>query len=231
MTTPYVVGLDLGQAADFTALAVIERSAGAAGSDHPVYAVRHLQRWPLRTAYTQLVSDVTQLLQRPPLKGATQALVVDATGVGAAVVDLFKEASLGADNLVPVTITSGADVQGDDRAGWRVPKRDLVGVVQVLLQHRRLKIAASLREAETLLKELEGFRVKISAAGNDTWGAWRDGTHDDLVLAVALACWYAEREGGGSGFIYARGRVLDLWEGKVIPAPPPVDWTLKGVWP
>lgn len=35
------------------------------------------------------------------------------------------------------------------------------------------------------------FQVKITDAGNDTYGAWRDGTHDDLVLAVALACWAA----------------------------------------
>jgi hypothetical protein len=28
--------------------------------------------------------------------------------------------------------------------------------------------------------------------GHDQHGAWREGTHDDLVLAVALACWYGE---------------------------------------
>ena len=27
--------------------------------------------------------------------------------------------------------------------------------------------------------------------GNDTCQAWREGDHDDLVLAVAVACWYA----------------------------------------
>ena len=37
------------------------------------------------------------------------------------------------------------------------------------------------------------FQVTITNAANDTYGAWREGTHDDLVLSVALAAWYAER--------------------------------------
>ena len=218
--TPYIVGLDLGQAQDPTALAVIERSRASDGAS---YAVRHLKRWPLRTAYTEIVEEVTQLLQRPPLQNTVAALVVDATGVGAAVVDLFKAVSLGADGLVPVTITAGADAQKDEQGGWRVPKRDLVGVVQVLLQNQRLRIAAALPEAETLLRELEGFRVRISAAGRDTYGAWRDGTHDDLVLAVALACWYAEHEGVGGGLAYLGGVVFDFSEGRVVGRWDPFD--------
>jgi len=45
-------------------------------------------------------------------------------------------------------------------------------------------------EAEVLVNELLNFEVKITAAANDVYGAWREGTHDDLVLAVALACWW-----------------------------------------
>jgi hypothetical protein len=43
------------------------------------------------------------------------------------------------------------------------------------------------------VRELQQFQVKITAAANETFGVWRDGQHDDLVLAVALACWWAER--------------------------------------
>jgi hypothetical protein len=36
--------------------------------------------------------------------------------------------------------------------------------------------------------------VKINiATGHDSYEAWREGDHDDLVLAVALACWTGER--------------------------------------
>jgi hypothetical protein len=31
------------------------------------------------------------------------------------------------------------------------------------------------------------------ATGNDSYEAWREGIHDDLVLSVALACWFAEQ--------------------------------------
>jgi hypothetical protein len=41
------------------------------------------------------------------------------------------------------------------------------------------------------------MRVKITASGNEQYGAWREGEHDDLVLAVALACWGARRAWGG----------------------------------
>jgi hypothetical protein len=41
-----------------------------------------------------------------------------------------------------------------------------------------------------LVKELMNFRVKITAHANDTYDAWREETHDDLVLALAMACWY-----------------------------------------
>ena len=49
---------------------------------------------------------------------------------------------------------------------------------------------------------MESVEVKVSAAGNEQYAAWREGTHDDLVFAVALACWalrkrYPRRRGNG----------------------------------
>ena len=61
--------------------------------------------------------------------------------------------------------------------------------VQVYLQSKRLKIASQLPEADTLTRELQNFQVKITDAANDNDGAWSEGTHDDLVLAAALALW------------------------------------------
>ena len=90
-----------------------------------------------------------------------------------------------------ITITGGDSVNGD-WAHYRVPKRDLVSNVQVLLQEKRLRIASTLAEAETLAKELAEFEARISPRGHDTYGAagdWREGANDDLVLALAMACW------------------------------------------
>lgn len=91
-----------------------------------------------------------------------------------------------------------------DGSSINVPKRDLVSVIQVLLQTKRLKIPTLLPEAQILLEEMTNFQVKISLAGNDSYGAWREGTHDDLLLAVALACWAAEKKALPKGLRWPR---------------------------
>jgi hypothetical protein len=65
--------------------------------------------------------------------------------------------------------------------------------LQVLFQRGGLRIAAGLRHSETLISEMQAMRVKVTASGNEQYGAWREGTHDDLVFAVALACWAAKK--------------------------------------
>jgi hypothetical protein len=75
-----------------------------------------------------------------------------------------------------------------------VPKRDLVGIAQVLLQTERIQFAAGLPLTPLLVHELLEFRVKIDPlTAHDSYGAWREGQHDDLVLAVAIAAWYGEQ--------------------------------------
>lgn len=207
-----IVGLDLGQRNDFTAAVVVEKVAervvdpdatavalSAARRGLPVpsgvawattYAVRRLDR-TRQVAYSTVADNVAALLRTLP--GAE--LVVDETGVGAGVVDLLKERGL---TPIPVTIHGGDTVFKTD-GGFRVPKRDLASAVGLVLEQRRLTVPAALPHAETLRAELAGFRVKVSLAGHDAYGAggeWREGQHDDLVLALALAVWYGERDTG-----------------------------------
>lgn len=200
-------GLDLGQSADYSALAIIERLRPVhprtfkvmSGADR--FNCVHLQRWQLRTPYTAIVADVAAMINGLAPQQTIHHkpdLAVDATGVGAPVVDLFKKEKFNA-SLSPIQIVAGAQVSKENGV-TRVPKRDLVSVVQVALQNRTLKIAAALPEAATLTRELENFQVKITDAANDVYGAWRTGTHDDLVLAAALAIWQASFE-KTSGFI------------------------------
>jgi hypothetical protein len=96
-----------------------------------------------------------------------------------------------------VAITGG-NAMNKDGANYRIPKRDLVTVVTLLLESRRLKIPRSLPLADTLVQELHNFKVTISPLGHDAYGAggeWREGAHDDCVLAVALAVWFGENVG------------------------------------
>lgn len=186
----FVAGLDLGQAADYTALAVNhvthQPDPILAGKWLRCHGIRHLERWPLGTSYVDIATDVGNLCARLP--GIT--LAADKTGVGSAVMDVFRSQKLPC-KLVPVLITGGHQTT-QDGSEWHVPKKELVSSVQSALQQRRLGWADT-PLTPVLRKEMETFRVKVTAAtGNETFEAWRERDHDDLVLAVALAVWHAE---------------------------------------
>jgi len=194
------LGLDLGQARDYTAIAVVERLADepyqrapeSAPPTHRRYHLRHLERCKLGTSYPAVVERVTTLMQTDELRGKTW-LVADATGVGRPVIDLLRQAGLRPEAVV---VHGGGQLTRDPVTGFlNVPKRELVSSAQVLLQADRLKFAAGLPEVKTLVNELLSFEVKITEGGHDAYGAWREGAHDDLVFAVALAAWYAEQFG------------------------------------
>jgi hypothetical protein len=179
----YTIGLDLGQAQDFSAMVIVEESDDRARHD-----VREIKRWPLGTAYPAIVADIKALMATPLLQDP--ALVADATGCGRPVIDLFAASDV---RVTGVMITAGGQANRDEHGYWLVPKRDLVSTVQIGLQSETLKIARSLPEAPVLTQELLNFQAKITTAANDTYGAWRDGSHDDIVLALAIALWHTRQ--------------------------------------
>ena len=182
-----VAGLDLGQAHDYTAFVVGQVLRPVTGAPH--VHVSHMER--LRgIRYPEIVRHVKGRLETltTPFPRPTVQLAIDRTGVGRAVGDAFVEADMPCE-LALITIHGGDSVVRDD-AGYRVPKRDLVGAVQIMLQESRLKVAAVLPEAATFVKEATAFKVTINErTGHDSYAAWREGDHDDLVLAVAMMCW------------------------------------------
>jgi hypothetical protein len=192
MKPSYIVGLDLGQAQDFSALAVAEQTTGA-GSVR--YDIRHLERWPLGTSYTTVVKHVAALLAMPPLPGSI--LAVDGTGCGRAIVDMLRQHAgiqKAGVTVRPTLITAGQAVTVDGYGYLHVAKVQLVSVMHRLFGERRIQFAEALDLAETAEKELRTFKAKVTPAGSEQFLAdWRDGEHDDLVLAVALACWWGER--------------------------------------
>lgn len=191
----YVAGLDLGQSQDPTALIV----ASTQITPNATYDIGHIERMPLGTRYPEVVTracDVVDFLRRPDEydRIPDMHLIVDYTGVGRPVADMLIAANPRC-TLTLITITGGDTVTPDPRGGWRVPKRDLASSVQVLLQDTRLRFSRKLPLASELKRELTGFRVKISATGHDSYAAgddWRSAPHDDLVLALAMLCWFGE---------------------------------------
>lgn len=183
----YIVGADIGQARDHTAIAVCEVVAfqSPTGRGEKGLHVRHLDRFR-HVPYPDVVDRIEGLLNTPMLRGRS-SLVLDVTGVGAPVGDLFKKRNRA---FKGVLITGGdAEHRGED-GSYRVPKRNLVSGIQILLQSGRLKIASGMELTEVLKAELLNFRVKINlATSHDSYSAWREGDHDDLVLSVAMAAW------------------------------------------
>lgn len=193
--TPHVLALDLGQAAEFTALAVLQREPVRP----PVVAVRHLVRFPPGTPYAAIAESVATTIRdgglgRPPL-------IADLTAVGPGLLPMLRAAVRPA-WVEPVLVTAGQTVGKDDADGMaRVPKRDLVTNLQLLLQDRRLRAAPALPEAAVLVRELTAFRAKVTLADTDALD-WRQRPADDLVLAVALGAWWAVEHPTGGGNLY-----------------------------
>jgi hypothetical protein len=199
----YYVGLDLGQSADYTALAVMQTLPtydAATGKHSTELHLRHLERYPLKTPYTQIADHVRDLLSGPSFtvpvlengrvaKPSTQ-LIVDATGVGTAVTDLLTERRM---NFVEVTITGlGQKVSRNGTRKYSVPKQDLVAALEVPFQKGTLKVAKGLEGWPKLREELLSFRRKQNkTTAHISYEHWRESDHDDLVLAAALACWKA----------------------------------------
>ena len=198
----FIVGLDLGQAQDYTAIAIVERvvpplptpklpyqgNGILIPSRAASYHVRHLERPTRGTKYPTIVARVQTLLATPPLTLHTP-LVIDRTGVGRPVTDLFEGQGV---KPYAITITGGDEVVREGRH-TKVPKRELVSTLVAVFQTGRLRMAANLAEGEALVNELTNFKVKVNlATGHDSYEAWRESGHDDLVLAVAMAVWHGE---------------------------------------
>ena len=193
------VGLDLGQSQDPSALSVVERAEVFNGMDWASYERRparrfrvlYLERVLLRTPYPKVVERVQRVVRQSAQIGRC-TLVVDATGLGAPVVDMLRVANLGCE-IVPVLLTGG-EAESCANGVWHVPKRDLITGLQVMLDERELGLPSRLPAARDLGKEIAGMGVTISDRGRVSYGRSRDGEHDDLVIATALACWRARRK-------------------------------------
>ncbi|MBS1873605.1 MAG: hypothetical protein JSU00_10340 [Acidobacteria bacterium] len=193
----YYIGADLGKQVDFTAIAIVEREERPRAWMEPLFlglSVRWLERVPLGTSYTGVVRRIVDIGRQ---LGWNCGIAVDATSMGAPVIDMLREAPLQCE-MVPVVITAGEEANSDGRV-WRAPKRDLISGLQLNLEKGLLRIARDLRQTPSLVEELVEMRTIWTRTGRVSWGAVGVGRHDDLVTATALGCWMAERPTIGNG--------------------------------
>ncbi len=194
-TSRFYVGVDLGQKQDHTAIAVVER--------REFLLVRHVERVALGTPYPLVVAHLREMVGRQEVRGRC-AMVVDGTGLGGPVVDMLRGAGLGCE-ITAVTITGGDREHRGGGMSVSVPKRDLIAGVQVSLDTGDMRIARRMKEVGSLVRELVDVRMTAGlGTGRVRFGADGYGEHDDLVIALALACWRAKRRENGE----RRGRLF-----------------------
>jgi hypothetical protein len=204
----FYVGLDLGRSVEYTALAVVEyvntRNPKKGDRFEQYLHLRHLERYPLRTPYQEVAGKVARLMRSSELISTTQVpgeptvyhrlpeLIVDTTAVGRAVTDLLKSKGLW---FKSVTLT-GSDVARYSVPG-SIPRKDVIAALEVPFHTGELRVAEGLELWPVLRSELQAFRRKVKLGSpQDPHEHWRESEHDDLVLATALACWYASRKKG-----------------------------------
>lgn len=220
------MGCDLGQAADHSALAILERVKNpnpehdpeiAAFSRanrkpgfrynvpqwlHDDYHVLALHRYQLGILYPSIRRSLQTVVDSPQLAGYRIALAMDGGHTGRSMVDELRagpeESRLhGVDQFVPVTITTG-NTENRGKMGYvNVARNILVGESKKLLGWGRLKMSPELPHAAIFAEELRSFKPRQTHAGNVVFEALRDGDHDDLIFAVSLALWMAIRRGDG----------------------------------
>lgn len=186
------IGSDIGQKRDPTAISVaVPRWRNMFGRRECHYHIRFLERMRIGTTYPEVATrlhDVKQKLVR--MQHDPVSLYLDATGVGAPVVDMMDAYD---DDPIACFFTNGGKLKIDQETGEiSIGKYWLVSRLQALLQARRIHVSAGLltSELKAMLEELRNYEIRIDDSGKDTYGAFAVGTHDDLVTAIGLSTFY-----------------------------------------
>lgn len=203
------IGVDLGKHHDYSAFAVAENRINKAKDG--VFIFRHLERAKLGTDYTRVADRLQELhdgivreveqtnVIRKRTRGKPETIsapevYLDATGLGSPFLDFFVKHH-GNVHVNAVTITSG-DKETEVKeykayAQLHVGKSALVNRMQLLLGTKRLDIPNT-SEGKELAHELKVFEGRVTASRNVSYNA-KEGEHDDLLIAAALAVWQQAR--------------------------------------
>jgi hypothetical protein len=205
-TLEIMVGADIGQRVDPTAIAVVELEwrGGTTAGVHDHYVCRHIGRLAIGTPYPEVAAElvrITNAIRARVIRteqhvgvGSGQAgvfvreehpevtLYIDATGVGQPLVDLLEAAGV---SPTACYFSFGERRTEIGNSEIKLGKAWMVGRLQVLAQSGRLHLPQT-SEAEAARKELLSYEIRVSDEGRDSFGAF-GGRHDDLVTALGLA--------------------------------------------
>ena len=189
----WVIGLDIGQHVDHSALAIVERLVRVSQVSHPdipqyrdAYRIVHLRQWPLGTTPLAVLDDISAMIGGAGGRLALAPIAYDATGIGASWTDLIHRRHLSGDftRLWP----RGYIITGEQQPSRdpSVRKIDLMSKIQVTANEGRLEMDSALHLADRFAMQLQAITATPTATGRLAFGA-PQAVHDDLVCAAALA--------------------------------------------
>jgi hypothetical protein len=189
----FLLGLDLGQTDAYSAVAIAACHDNAPRGTG-IYQIQWLWRFELGTSYPEVVRLVAYILANKIPQGSQKTLVIDGTGVGRAVTDLFVDAGL---DPIPITLHGGKAVTRDERY-WRCPRQDVLVALEVAVLYDRLHVAGELTYAPALAEELRDLRrTQDPTRATESYTSWREKARDDLTFATALCVWWGEFRAAG----------------------------------
>lgn len=177
-----VAGIDWARYSDYTAVVAV--GVGESGCE-----VLGLDRFNGMGWNIQIERVIGFLKQH-----RVSAALTDQTSVGDPLLDQLRS-RLAEDNL---------EIAVEGCIFSNQSKRDLI-------EHLALRFSQGtivIPRHEQLMRELQYFEYELTASGNVRLNA-RSGCHDDLVIALALACWQA-RSAAFGGVIARNGRIASV---------------------
>jgi hypothetical protein len=151
-----------------------------------IYRIAGLGRLPLGTPYPGVVAALVRIMSRMP---PFTPLLIDASGVGRAIVDMMVDAGL---QPCAVTITGGNDVLWHHANSVSVPKLTLVSKLVAIAHSGQLLVHQDLADWPTLRRELENYRGEVTRSGRGLTFNAPSGQHDDLLISAALCAWHLQ---------------------------------------
>ncbi len=214
----FCLSVDLGSEQDYTALSLIKRVEKIQDKNLPYYNSRpirdepvmvvselhliRMEKIPLKTEYPVIVRGIKAIINDPEYVGNI-ALIVDRTGVGLPVMQMMYQAG-----LAPIGITiHGGDRVTVSKDHYGVPKRELAMALLTASQMGRFKVPppSKMPIIKEFEKELQGFIMHIDKkTGHDTYEAWAERIHDDLVISAAMGVWWMDKTHGVSSTLEDR---------------------------
>ena len=149
------------------------------------FNLRRIWRWPLHTEYGSVSEDVYRIWRQTAVHHRV-LVMVDATGIGLAVVDLVAQMGV---PVMPVHFVSTDKVlvrNNETVIGLSVGVEAMVGRLISLYGAGRVHLSPQNQYRAELEKQMRAYGIEVDDDGKTSWGA-RGQEHDDFVVSVGLA--------------------------------------------